>query len=104
MTALDDTLAALAEPTMARWYPPEFYATKSPVLDKVRQMIRTTPVAGFCGCAHTTGQTRNRARSDRASYVMSRHPALHRLHADVKAPCRCLPANRDGRSRPMRPW
>ena len=44
-------MAALADPTVARWYPPEFQATKSPVLDKVRQMIRSTPIAGFCGCA-----------------------------------------------------
>jgi len=31
--------------------PPEFLATKSPVLDNIRQMIRSTPIAGFCGCA-----------------------------------------------------
>jgi len=46
-----DGIVALAEPTIARWFPPEFLATKSPVLDKVRQMIRSTPIAGFCGCA-----------------------------------------------------
>jgi pimeloyl-ACP methyl ester carboxylesterase len=34
-----------------RWFPPEFLATKAPVLDKVRGMIRTTPFAGFAGCA-----------------------------------------------------
>jgi 3-oxoadipate enol-lactonase len=49
--AARDGTAALAEPTVARWFPPEFLATKSPVLDKVRQMIRTTPIAGFSGCA-----------------------------------------------------
>jgi 3-oxoadipate enol-lactonase len=49
--ASKDGMAALAEPTVARWYPPEFQATKSPVLDKVRHMIRTTPIAGFCGGA-----------------------------------------------------
>jgi 3-oxoadipate enol-lactonase len=42
---------ALVEPTVARWFPPEFLATKSPVLDKVRGMIRTTPIKGFAGCA-----------------------------------------------------
>jgi 3-oxoadipate enol-lactonase len=46
-----DGTAALAEPTVTRWFPPEFVATKSPVLDKVRHMIRTTPIAGFIGCA-----------------------------------------------------
>jgi 3-oxoadipate enol-lactonase len=49
--ASKDGMAALVEPTIARWFPPEFLATKSPVLDKVRQMIRSTPIAGFCGCA-----------------------------------------------------
>jgi 3-oxoadipate enol-lactonase len=44
-------MEALVEPTIARWFPPEFVATKAPVLDKVRGMIRTTPYAGFAGCA-----------------------------------------------------
>jgi 3-oxoadipate enol-lactonase len=44
-------MAALAEPTVTRWFPPEFVATKPAVLDEVRQMIRTTPFAGFRGCA-----------------------------------------------------
>ena len=44
-------MEALVEPTVARWFPPEFVATKAPVLDKVRGMIRTTPFAGFAGCA-----------------------------------------------------
>jgi len=46
-----DGIAALADPTVARWFPPEFMATKAPVLDKIRQMIRSTPIAGFSGCA-----------------------------------------------------
>jgi 3-oxoadipate enol-lactonase len=49
--ASEGGMAALAEPTVTRWFPPEFVATKSAVLDKVRQMIRTTPFAGFRGCA-----------------------------------------------------
>jgi 3-oxoadipate enol-lactonase len=49
--ATRDGMAVLAEPTVARWFPPEFVAAEPPVLDKVRQMIRTTPIAGFCGCA-----------------------------------------------------
>jgi 3-oxoadipate enol-lactonase len=49
--AARDGMAVLAEPTVARWFPPEFVAAKPPVLDKVRQMIRSTPIAGFTGCA-----------------------------------------------------
>lgn len=44
-------MEALVEPTVARWCPPEFLATHKPASDRLRQMIRTTPVAGFIGCA-----------------------------------------------------
>lgn len=46
-----DGMEALVESTIARWFPPDFLATKAGVLDKVRGMIRTTPFAGFRGCA-----------------------------------------------------
>ena len=46
-----DGMQALVEPTITRWFPPDFVATKAPVLDKVRGMIRSTPLAGFRGCA-----------------------------------------------------
>ena len=42
---------ALVEPTIARWFPPEIIGRNPPYLDKVRQMVRTTPVNGFIGCA-----------------------------------------------------
>jgi len=42
---------ALVEPTLARWFPSEVMKANPPHLDKVRQMIRTTPVNGFIGCA-----------------------------------------------------
>jgi 3-oxoadipate enol-lactonase len=42
---------ALVEPTMARWFPPEIIKGNPPYLDQVRQMVRTTPVQGFIGCA-----------------------------------------------------
>ena len=45
-------MEALVDVTVNRWYPPEFVATKAPVLDKVRNMIRTTPYDGFAGCAY----------------------------------------------------
>jgi len=44
-------MEALVESTMARWFPPETHAASPPHLEKVRQMIRTTPVKGFIGCA-----------------------------------------------------
>jgi 3-oxoadipate enol-lactonase len=44
-------MEALVEVTVNRWFPPEFVATDAPVLDKVRNMIRGTPFAGFAGCA-----------------------------------------------------
>jgi len=44
-------MAQLVESTMARWFPPETHAANPPHLDKVRQMIRATPVNGFIGCA-----------------------------------------------------
>ena len=44
-------LDALVEPTIGRWFPPETVAKNSPHLDKVRAMIRATPVNGFIGCA-----------------------------------------------------
>ena len=42
---------ALVEPTVARWFPPEVVKANPPHVDKVRQMIRTTPANGFIGCA-----------------------------------------------------
>jgi 3-oxoadipate enol-lactonase len=44
-------MESLVESTMARWFPPETHAAKPAHLDKLRHMIRTTPVNGFIGCA-----------------------------------------------------
>ena len=44
-------MEALVEPTVGRWFPPEVLDANPPHVDKVRQMIRTTPVNGFIGCA-----------------------------------------------------
>ena len=44
-------MEALVEPTVARWFPPETVKATPAHLDNVRQMIRTTPVHGFIGCA-----------------------------------------------------
>jgi 3-oxoadipate enol-lactonase len=44
-------MTALADPTIARWFPPETVAANPPHLAKIRQMILATPVNGFVGCA-----------------------------------------------------
>ena len=44
-------MEALVEPTIGRWFPPDTVARNPPHLDKVRAMIRSTPVNGFIGCA-----------------------------------------------------
>ena len=44
-------MEALVEPTIARWFPPEAIKANPAHLDKVREMIRSTPVKGFVGCA-----------------------------------------------------
>jgi len=49
--ANQDGMDALVEPTVSRWFPEAARAMKAPYIDKVRQMIRTTPVDGFVGCA-----------------------------------------------------
>jgi 3-oxoadipate enol-lactonase len=51
VVAQEKGMQALVEPTVARWFPPETVAAKPPHLDRVREMIRTTPVNGFIGCA-----------------------------------------------------
>jgi 3-oxoadipate enol-lactonase len=44
-------IEALVEPTIARWFPAETVASNPSHLDKIRAMIRATPVNGFIGCA-----------------------------------------------------
>ena len=43
-------MEGLVELTIERWFTPEARAANPPVLDKVRQMIRTTVPAGHAGC------------------------------------------------------
>jgi 3-oxoadipate enol-lactonase len=51
IVAKEKGMAALVEPTISRWFPAETVAKNPPHLDKVRGMIRDTPVNGFIGCA-----------------------------------------------------
>jgi 3-oxoadipate enol-lactonase len=44
-------MEGLVDSTIARWFPPETVKANPPHLDKVRAMIRSTPVNGFIGCA-----------------------------------------------------
>jgi 3-oxoadipate enol-lactonase len=44
-------IEALVEPTLERWFPAEIRTANPPYIDKVRTMIRSTPVNGFIGCA-----------------------------------------------------
>jgi 3-oxoadipate enol-lactonase len=44
-------MTALADSTIARWFPAETVAANPAYLTKIRQMILMTPVNGFIGCA-----------------------------------------------------
>jgi 3-oxoadipate enol-lactonase len=72
----------LVELTVGRWFPPETLAKNPPHLDKVRAMIRATPVNGFIGCAAAL------ADHDYASAAASvKHPVLFLVgEKDAPAP------------------
>jgi 3-oxoadipate enol-lactonase len=48
-------MPALLESTMQRWFPPETLKANPPHMDVIRNMILTTPVNGFIGCAAALG-------------------------------------------------
>jgi 3-oxoadipate enol-lactonase len=43
-------MAALVEPTLQRWFTPEFIAAAPQTMDLIRAMVAATPVEGYCGC------------------------------------------------------
>jgi len=49
--ARDAGMEPLVEPTVTRWFPPDVIAKKPAYIDKVRAMVRNTPVNGFIGCS-----------------------------------------------------
>ncbi len=49
--AAAEGMQGLVEPTVNRWFPPEFVAADGPALAHVRAMIRNTPLGGFAACA-----------------------------------------------------
>jgi 3-oxoadipate enol-lactonase len=83
--AQKDGIEALVEPTIARWFPPETVLKNPPHLDKVRAMIRATPVNGFIGCAAAL------ANHDYASAA-----------GTVKHPVLFLTGDKDAAAAPMR--
>lgn len=51
-TVQGNGMAAMAEPTVERWCSDSLLASDSPTLEKMKQMVASTSVAGFVGCAH----------------------------------------------------
>ena len=43
-------MESLVESTIDRWFSPTFRIEEPERVERVREMIRTTPVAGYCGC------------------------------------------------------
>src|SRR5215510_12444740 len=50
----ENGMEALVDVTVNRWFPPDFVATRSPVLDKVRGMIRTSQDMVRAGCGQAS--------------------------------------------------
>lgn len=44
-------LAPLLEPTLERWFTPEFIRQAPPILGKIRQQFLTTSINGYVGCS-----------------------------------------------------
>jgi 3-oxoadipate enol-lactonase len=85
VVAQSQGMDALVEPTIARWFPAETVGKNPPHLDKVRAMIRATPVNGFIGCAAAL------AAHDYASAI-----------AAVKCPVLFMTGEKDGATPAMR--
>ena len=49
-TARSQGMEALVESTIDRWFSRTFQIEEPDRVERVREMIRTTPVAGYCGC------------------------------------------------------
>jgi len=51
MTVLDKGMKALTGATIERWFSKKFRDAKPPVIEKVRNMLLTTPKHGYAGCS-----------------------------------------------------
>jgi 3-oxoadipate enol-lactonase len=49
-TATEQGMEPLVEPTLKRWFTEPFFAANRPMMDRVGNMIRKTPVPGYVGC------------------------------------------------------
>jgi 3-oxoadipate enol-lactonase len=69
--ATEKGMDAMVDSTVNRWFPPETVAANPPHLPRIREMIRSTPLNGFVGCAAAL------ANHDYRSKVGSvKHPVL----------------------------
>jgi 3-oxoadipate enol-lactonase len=50
--ALAHGMASLAEGTLGRWFTTPFIRKNPPMVNRIREQILATPVAGFVGCSH----------------------------------------------------
>ena len=50
-TAINGGMQAVAESTLERWFTPEYLGYGGPEVDRIRQQILATPVAGYVGCS-----------------------------------------------------
>jgi 3-oxoadipate enol-lactonase len=50
-TAQSEGMDAMVEPTIGRWFSQAFQERCGTVVDPIRAMIRSTPLAGYCGCS-----------------------------------------------------
>lgn len=48
--AREGGMAATSDATLGRWFTAPFHAARPDAIERVRQMIETTPVEGFAGC------------------------------------------------------
>jgi 3-oxoadipate enol-lactonase len=44
-------LAPLLDPTLERWFRPEFLRRTTPILEKIRQQFLATSINGYVGCS-----------------------------------------------------
>ena len=49
--AINGGMQAVAESTLERWFTSPYLAQNSPEVDRIRQQILATPVAGYVGCS-----------------------------------------------------
>lgn len=52
IAAQSEGMAALAEPTMQRWFTPDYLRSDPPAVVPIRKQFLATPAAGFVGCCH----------------------------------------------------